>query len=76
MQMLVGLEGSQPSPRCTLQKSLLQEIGLVHIFNGALLFTNGRGYGLDTDRSTVKFLDNRSQNRQVHFVKSGLIYFN
>ena len=74
--MLVCFEGGQTSPWRALQKTLLQKIRLVDIFNCVLLFANGRGYGLDTDRSTIEFLDNRPQNRQVHFVKPGLIHFN
>ena len=54
-----------------MQKPLLQQIRLVHLFERALFFADRGRDGLDPDRAAVELFDDRFQQQDVHAVEAG-----
>lgn len=62
------LRGLSAAPGA-IKKSGLNEIGLVDVFERALIFLNGRRKGLNPYGTSSKLFNNREQDLSIHFVK-------
>ena len=62
-----------PSPTGPVQKSSLDEIGLVDILEGALVFLNGGSERLHPHGSATEFIDNREEDMPIHLIETGCI---
>ena len=52
--------------RCALQKPLLNQVGLDHIFERIAILTNRRGEVFNPHGTTIKFVDDRQEKAAVN----------
>src|SRR6516162_7127080 len=74
-QMRIRSLGGNTTARRPRDESLLQEIGFVHLANGVGFLADRCRQGFDSDRATVKFVDDRAQDGAVHLVEATGINF-
>ena len=65
VDVLIRLGRGYPPPGCALQKTALDEIGLVNVLYGPHLFGTGRGNGFDAHGSAAETADDVFQNLAV-----------
>jgi len=73
--MLYGRRCCHAPARRTVQKTLLDQKGFDHIFNGIFLFANGSSQGFHTDGPAAELVDNRLQEDSVHLVEALFVDF-
>ncbi len=71
--MIVGQASDHPSPGRTVEKSDLDQIRFIDIFDGVFFFTDGRRNGVDADRATPKFFDDRQEQLTIDLIESETI---
>ena len=74
-EMLVSQCRRGTATRRTVQKSILQKIRFIHIFQSSGILSDGGCQCLQTDRATLKIDDQSLQNATVNLVETVLIYF-
>ena len=68
--MLVGQSRRHAPPRRTLQKTSLDQEGLVHILDSILFLANGSSQRLHADGAARKLVDHRKKQHGIHFVEA------
>ena len=71
--MIVRQTSHLPATTGTIQKTGLDQIGLIHILDRALVFLNRGSQGLHADRSSIELFDDGEQDFAVHVVETRLI---
>ena len=71
--MAIGPLGSYPTAGRTLQKPLLDQEGLVEIFESAGILADGRSDGSDPCRSTAIVLDQGREDLPIDRVEAELV---
>lgn len=64
---------SNTATRGTLQKALLDQVGLQHIFNGIPFFTDRGSKVIQADRAPHEFVDNRHQQFAIHVIETAAV---
>src|SRR6185369_3368127 len=67
--------GADASTLCPVKKTQLHQVRLVDLFDGALLFIDGRGNGAQSNRSAAVFFEHCQHDLLVDFVEAEAVYF-
>ena len=74
LEMLPGTVRSHAAARCSLQESLLNEVGLHYILERVSVFTDSGGQIVNADRPTGKFFKDGEQKAPVDEIKTDRVY--
>src|SRR5690606_10560299 len=69
-QMPIGQIGGLPAPGGPHDKSLLDQKGLIDLFQGLGAFGYRRGQGTDPHRAALELVDDREQDLVVHLIQA------
>ena len=73
--MRVGALGRDAAARGARKESLLQQVRLVNLIDRVGLFSDSGREALDPDRSAVKLVDDRAEDRAIHLIEACRIDF-
>ena len=73
--MLVGKICHNSSLRSAIDKSILYQVWFIYILDRSGILTQSRCQCIQSDRTTLEFLDDEHQDIPVILVESHLIYF-
>src|SRR5690606_38191368 len=65
-----GIARGDPAPCSAHHVSLLDEVGLEDVLDGAAFLAQRSGEALDTDRAAVELVDDRQQQAPVHRIEA------
>ncbi len=71
--MRVGMARGHAPARRAREKTAVNQVGLDDVFERPLVLAHGGGQGLQPDRPSGKFFDERRQERSVETIEPGLI---
>src|SRR5699024_4344091 len=74
IQMLISFVHYDPASGSTLYEPLHDQIRFINLFDRAGFFAHSSTNGSDSNRSTLKFINNCRKNPIVHFIQSVFIY--
>src|SRR5450755_4325676 len=69
----VRARGGDPTAGRALEKSRLDQVGLVEVLESAAVLTDRSGDRSDSDGTASEFFDDRRQDLPVHFVEAVLV---
>src|SRR5436853_1175648 len=72
--VLVGAAGGDPAAGRALEEALLDEVGLVEVFERPPVLTHGDGQRLDAGRAAVVVLDEGAQDLAIQVVEAELVH--
>ncbi len=73
--MLIGLGSSDAPPIGALEETLLDQVGLVKIFERAVVFSHRCSDSFDSSWTTLIVLDKGAQDFSVDFIETQLVDF-
>ena len=71
--MLVCAMRCLSSAGSSLEQSLLEKIGFIHVLDRSCILTESRRDRLDSNGPTTELLDDRTQNRTVHSIEAEVV---
>src|SRR5690606_27460032 len=73
-EMLVRSGCRNPTSGSPIQKSNLDQVGLINVLDGVFRLADRSRDGAHADRSAIEFLDDGQEELSIHFVKSEAVY--
>src|SRR5215472_14602708 len=68
LEVVMRQFGDLSPAACSLEKPCLDQVGLINIFQGALILLNRRSQSLHADWSSAELFDDRDENFAVHLI--------